>query len=444
MIPGDTFKKIILENERLITAGVGRILPREVSLPPATLEKVTVFYGVRRSGKTYLLFDLFRQNPGRALYMDFEDERLEGFTLADFERLRESFYELKPHLIRQKGALFLLDEVQNVKGWERFARRLAERGGARVFVTGSSSKMMPEEIHTAMRGRSWSQEILPFSFREYAAAKDIPLGDPDYRYGARRALVKNRFRQYLQWGGFPEIAFLKGDYEKRKVLNEYLEAMFFRDFVERFKIKNLLLSERLKERLFSAFSTKYSLTSFWKQAKGQIPFSKDSLFSYYKRYLESMLLFEVRKLSESSYQRLRNPAKIYLVDPSLGRRVTSPDWGRLLENVVFLELRRRGGEIFYFEGRRECDFVVKREQGWSACQVTWQLDETNREREMEGLAEACRACGLARGLLLTSEDEGERRLGRIHLQIRPVWRWIIEGLPGARRGLDRRRSPSRS
>ena len=425
MISPELLKEVLVGNERFITEEMEKIIPREYPLLPAGLRKVGVFYGVRRSGKTYLLFDLFKQNPGRSLYLDFEDERLEGFETGDLEQLRDCFYELKPDSIGQKGILFLLDEVQNIRGWERFARRMVEREGVRVVATGSSSRMMPQEIHTALRGRSWSVEILPFSFREYAAAHGLHSRDRNFRYGPQRALVKNRFREYLQWGGFPEVSSLRKRYEREKVLKEYLDAMFFRDLIERFRIKNIPLLDRLKERLFSSFSMKYSMTSFWKQYKDQIPFSKDSLFSYHRYFLESMLLFEVRKLSESSYQRLRNPAKVYLVDPGLARHVTSSDWGRLLENLVFLELQRKGVEIFYFEGKGECDFITRDEKGWSCYQVAWRLDEGNREREMSGLVEACRFLRLKRGTLLTSEQEGEQKAGPLTIRIQPVWKWVF-------------------
>lgn len=424
MLSKALLKEILLENEKFIDREIGFIVPRENIKVPERVGKVCIFYGVRRSGKTYLLFDLFKRHTGRALYLDFEDERLEDFEAGHFQLLEESFYELKPHLIGQKGVVFLLDEVQRVKGWERFARRATERGSLRVFVTGSSSEIMPRQIHTVLRGRSWSLEIFPFSFREYATAKKIPLHEKEWFYTSKKAIVQNAFRDYLRWGGFPEVSFLKTEYEKRKVLKEYLDAMFFRDLVERFKITNISLVERLYDKLFSSFSLKYSLTSFWKQYRDQLAFSKDSLFSYYRYFLESMLIFEARVLAESSYRRLRNPPKIYLVDTGASKRVGSSDWGRLLENAVYLGLRRRGEEVFYFEKEGECDFVAKQERGWAAYQVTWQLDEDTREREIGGLVEACQALGLQAGTILTGDQEGEiaRKNKKIH--VRPVWKWL--------------------
>ncbi len=423
----EEFKEIILSNEKLILDEINEIILRENLSFPEEVRRVCALYGVRRSGKSYILFDLFRKYRENALYIDFEDERLNGFQLKDFEKLRESFLELKPHLINQQEIVYLLDEVQNIEGWEKFSRRMIEKEKAKVFVTGSSSKMMPQEIHTSLRGRSWGVSVYPFSFREYSAAKKIDIKDPDFVYGTQKVLLKNCFSDYLQWGGFPEVSFLESIYEKRKVLNEYLSAMFFKDLVERFDIKNVTLLDVLKEKLFSSFSSKYSLTSFCKQYKDKFPFSKDSVFAYSRYFLESLLIFEVKKLSESSYQRSRNPAKTYLVDTGLARKVTSDDWGRLLENVVFLELKRKGYEIFYFEDKHECDFVVKdpQQNKWIAYQVVWQVNDKTKEREINGLIEACEYLGLKTGMILTYDEKGEKKIGRVNVKLLPVREWLL-------------------
>ena len=299
-----------------------------------------------------------------------------------------------------------------------------------VVATGSSSRIMPQQIHTSLRGRSWSIEVSPFSFREYVQAKNIDIKNKEFIYGSKKALVKNCFSAYLKWGGFPEISFLKSDYEKRKILKEYLEAMFFKDLVEKFKIKNIPLLDALMEKLFSSFSMKYSSTSFYKQYKNKFPFSKDSTFSYFHYFLESMLIFEVKKLSESFYKRLRNPSKIYLIDTGLARKVTSSDSGKFLENVAFLEFRRRGYEIFYFEGKNECDFVIKKNGHWSAYQVTLAINDNNRKREENGLIEACKFLGLKEGTILTYDEENQKKLDGIDIKIISLWKWLLSDTRG--------------
>src|SRR4030042_2583341 len=182
--------------------------------------------------------------------MDFEDERLTGFQAKDFEKLREAFLELKPHLIG-KETLFLLDEIQNVEGWERFCRRAVERENIKVFVSGSSSKMMPFEIHTELRGRAWSVEGLPFSFTESMRVKGLDVKKETAFSSTKKAFAKRYFNDYVRWGGFPEVSFLDTELERTRLLKEYLGAMFFRDLVERYRITNIPLLEALLNKLFS-------------------------------------------------------------------------------------------------------------------------------------------------------------------------------------------------
>jgi len=282
------------------------------------------------------------------------------------------------------------------------------------------------EIHTSLRGRAWSIEITPFSFREYLRLKGINIKDKKIIYGSKKALIKKYFSEYIKWGGFPEVSLLKSDFEKRKVLKEYLEAMFFKDLVERFNITNIHLLKILTEKLFSSFSLKFSLTAFYKQYKEKFPFSKDTLFSYYNYFLESMLIFEIRKFSESSYKRLRNPAKIYLADTGICKKVTSADQGRVLENIVFLGLRKIREEIFYFDENRECDFIVKDNQGkLFPYQVTLELKEENREREIDGLTEACKRLKIKEGTIFTYDEEDSIVAEGIHIKIIPVWKWLL-------------------
>ena len=426
MINKELLKEIIITNEEFITQQVKKIIKREGISFPEILNKVVILYGVRRSGKTYILYDLFKKYKSQAIYIDFEDERLTDFETKDFEVLKEVFLELKPHLIG-KELVFLFDEIQNIEGWEKYCRRIVEREKVKVFVTGSSSRIMPMEIHTSLRGRSWSIEVTPFSFREYLHLKGMDIKEENIIYGSKKALIKKYFSEYIKWGGFPEVSLLKSDLEKRKVIKEYLEAMFFKDLVERFNITNIHLLKVLTEKLFSSFSLKFSLTAFYKQYKEKFPFSKDTLFSYYHYFLESMLIFEIRKFSESSYKRLRNPAKIYLADTGICKKVTSADLGRVLENVVFWGLRKIGEEIFYFDENRECDFIVKDNQGkLFPYQVTLELKEENEEREIAGLVEACKKLGLKKGTIFTFDQEDNKVVEDINIQILPVWKWLLK------------------
>lgn len=423
MISREILKEIILSNEEFILYKIKNILKREGIYFPQKVNKVKILYGVRRSGKTFIFFDLFKKYKGPSLYIDFEDERLEDFELSDFEVLKEVFLELKSDFLNNKK-VFFFDEIQNIKGWEKFCRRTVEKDNINVFVTGSSSKIMPLEIHTSLGGRAWSIEVTPFSFIEYLRAKNITISK-NSAYGSKKIFMKKHFSDYLNWGGFPEVVFAETEFEKNKILKEYLGSIFFKDLIKRFKISNITLLNVLMDKMFSSFSLKLSLTSFYNQYKGKFPFSKDSLFNYYKYFLESMIIFEVRKFSESSYKRMRNPAKIYLVDTGLARKVSSQDLGRILENVVFLELRKRAEQVFYFEEEKECDFIVIRNNKSFPYQVCFELTEENKERELNGLILACKWLKTKEGIILTNQQEDEITREGIRVKIIPVWKWII-------------------
>jgi len=450
MISKNIIKEIILSNRQFILESLPGIVPRAAA-DVAAHGKTVILYGIRRSGKTFILYDIFRRNRDAALYLDFEDDRLAGFTAADFPTVQEAFLELRPEASGR--IVYLFDEIRHVEGWERFCRRVTERENAEVYVTGSSSKLMPLEVDTAIRGRARSVAVFPFSFPEFVRLRQGTVARDEFLYGAGKVEAKRLFAEYARWGAFPEVAIAAAPLEKTKLLQEYLRAMFFRDLVERYGMTNIALFDALSDKLFSSFSTRLSLTAFYRKYKDLFPFSKDLLFQYFHNFEESMLIFAVRKFSESSYKRSRNPVKIYPADTGLCRRVASEDAGRILENIVFLELARRGAEVYYFEEKQECDFIVKNEEGvrewagagdgtgdgtrlgdgtgegtrFAAFQVCRELTDENRLRETGGLMAACRRLALTEGTILTDDQEWEEESEGIKITVLPVWRWLKLG-----------------
>jgi len=424
MISKNIIKELILSSRTFILESLPGIVPRAAAVVTAP-GKTVILYGIRRSGKTFILYDIFLRNRDTGLYLDFEDDRLTGFTAADFTTVQDAFLELQPEAAGK--IVYLFDEIQHVAGWERFCRRVTERENAAVYVTGSSSKLMPLEVDTAIRGRAWSVAVFPFSFPEFLQFRQGTVDRNEILFGAQKVETKQLFAEYARWGGFPETALAVAPLDKTKLLQEYLRAMFFRDLVERYSMTNIPLFDALSDKLFSSFATRMSLTAFYRQYKDLFSFSKDLLFQYFHNFEESMLIFAVRKFSESSYKRSRNPVKIYPVDTGLCRRVASEDAGRILENIVFIELARRGGEVFYFEEKQECDFVVKDGEGarFAAFQVCRELTDENRLRETGGLTAACRRLDLIEGTILTDDQEWEEEAEGIKINIRPVWRWLL-------------------
>ncbi len=429
MIQTEIFKEIIVENESYVKSA-GRILPRQIHVPDPTslrrLKKAAILYGVRRSGKSFMLFQIFKKYPDRSIYIDFEDERLQDIQVEDFERIWEAFLQLKNKGRIPEGGIFLLDEIQNVPAWEKFVRRLSEKKGVAVYCAGSSSKITPKEIHTSLRGRTWSVEVLPFSFREFVAARLETAAPEKMIYGDDKVKIKMLFSEYMKYGGMPEVVFAENEIERRKIIKEYLRSMYFRDMVERYKVSNIPLLDALWDMLFSSYATKFSVNSFYKRYKALIQFSKDTLYMYYNYFLESMLVFEVRKFTESSYKRIRNPAKIYLVDHGLAKKTLSENLGRVLENIVYMQLRRMGQEVYYLqEEESECDFIATDEQTTTAYQVTWQLSDENSEREIKGLIAASKYAEAERFAILTYEQEDKLKVSGLEIEVLPVWKWLL-------------------
>lgn len=419
----EILKRVIVENREFISKIPGQFIERDCFRLPEKTRKVVVLYGVRRSGKTYLLYQLMKENPHNSLYIDFEDERLDGFSVQDFEKLREAFYELFPELIGQK-VFFLLDEVQVVEGWEKFCRRLVEKSPAEVITAGSSSKIYPENISTQLRGRAWSIEVFPFSFKEFVSFKGL-VPDEIMLASDERFKLVGFLNEYLRWGGFPEIATAGSDFEKQKISEEYLDALFFKDLVERCEISNLPLLKSLRNKIFSSFSTRFTLTSFHKKMKGSFPFSMDLLYRYYQHLLDSKTVFEIRKYSDSEYRRTRNPAKVYIIDPVLSHKIAHDDSARVLENIVFIELLRRNFTIHYFSNGSECDFIVSKDGETGVFQVTYRIEEGNREREINGIVEAAQRVRTNVGTILTFNEADELSEAGIDIKIIPAWKWLL-------------------
>jgi len=425
MISKEIIKDIITENGEYISSDVGPIIPRQgIIVPGPGTRKAKILYGTRRCGKTFILYDVYRKNKGRALYVDFEDERLSDADITDLQRIKESFFELKPGLLPAKNVTFCFDEIQNIKGWEKFVRRLVERENINIWVAGSSSKITPHYIHSSLRGREWSIPVYPFSFQEYLKVNKINLADSVY--GKKKTIALGCLDAYLKFGGYPEITLTPDDFTRKKILDEYMKAMIFKDLIEHYRIKNITLFDTLQESLFSSFADKFSPTSFRKQFRGKFPFSKTSLFKYYNHFISRLLVYELRIFTNSVYKRRRNPAKIYLADMGLARKTADDRFGRSLENLVFLDLRRSGYDGYYYEGVGQCDFVgYDKTKQFFALQVTWEITKDNQEREYRGLIEACRKFHLKSGFIVTRDQEYAFSEGSTTINVIPYAKWLL-------------------
>lgn len=375
--------------------------------------QITVISGIRRSGKSTLMSQFARQT-GEYYYINFDDERLINFAVEDFQNLMVVFQKLYPAMT------VFIDEVQNVAGWERFVRRIHDEG-YKIFLTGSNARLLSSELSTHLTGRYLKIELYPFSFMEFLDFKDV---DYSIASSKTRATVLRLFDEYLKNGGFPEFVRSNDPESLKRVYDDIL----YRDILVRFKIREVMGFKNLASFLFSNFTKETSYNSL----KNNIGFkSVTSVKNYIDFMREAYLLFELPKYDYSLKKQVSSGKKIYAIDNGLRNAVSfyfSEDEGRLLENLVFVELKRRGEEIFYFKGKNECDFIVRRGLKIAeAIQVSRELKRgISEEREINGIMEAVKSFKLKTGTILTGHQEDTLIKDGITLKLVPVWKWLIE------------------
>ena len=427
--------------EQLIADFHERPLPkpthREVALP-ALPGKIDAVIGMRRTGKTWFLFQAMRHYlkqdiPKTAmLYLNFDDERLLPMAAKDLGQVIDTYYRLFPYH-RDQTCYFFFDEVQSISGWEVWLRRLVDTERVQIAVTGSSAKLLSREIATALRGRSLSTEIFPFSFREalfHEGIGDIPVSRPGSK---KRALLENRFRRYLLNGGFPEVQSV-ADHHRIRILQEYVDVVILRDIVERYQVGNILPLRALIRHLLAAPATLFSVNKFYNDLKSQgVSCGKNTLHEYFEYLKDAYLIYPVLIHSRSERAKRVNLRKVYVIDTGLANAFLhqpQSDWGRLLENFVYMELRRQGLDIEYYrtENGLEVDFITT---DLRAAQMLYQVsldlrDNSTRERELRALTTAMQETGINYGTIISlgTEDRIETDAGVI--DVIPAWLWSVQ------------------
>ncbi|MDF3054369.1 MAG: putative ATPase [Gammaproteobacteria bacterium] len=379
---------------------------------------ILIITGIRRGGKSTLLQAIRKEQPQQDYYCNFDDERLATFTVEDFAALHEV-------LIEKYGEqdCFYFDEIQNIEGWERFIRRLHDHQ-KKILITGSNAAMLSQELGTRLTGRYRQLELLPFSFNEYLAFHQLALPDPDSTVG--KGIYQQYFHRFIEDGGIPGYQKLSDE----QYLKDLYEGILYRDVVTRHKITKV---HELKSLIYYAASNVSKIFSYGK-LRQMLALSHASTVKAYLDYLqESYLIFVIPKFDDSVKRQILAPKKLYFIDTKLlkliGFRPTS-DQGRLLENAVFLALRQKHTEIFYFSENKECDFIVKCNTGYQAIQVTCSLhDPDTKQREVDGLLEALIFFDLKSGLILTLDEEIEIEITKdhktYHIHVMPIWKWIL-------------------
>ena len=365
-----------------------------------SVDHVSIISGIRRCGKSTLLRQLARKKNSTC-FLSFEDPRLTQFEVNDFFKLEKIFEQT------DDSKIYFFDEIQHVEGWERFIRVLHDKK-TRVVLSGSNASILSRELGTSLTGRQITYELFPFSFTEYLALKNQTPG-PD------------SFSGYLLLGGFPDYL----TSSNQNVLISLYNDLIYRDIIVRHGLRNAKVVRELGVYLATNIGKEFSsnkLATIFELG------SVNTVLSYLSYFEDAYLFFTVPHFSWSAKQQARNPKKIYGIDTGLIRSLSlsfSGDQGRLLENVVFIELKRRGKDVYYYRSGNECDFVVVKDHLVEMLiQVCFELNADNLQRELTGLTQAMDELDMQTGLILTMHQEDQIVKGNRKVTVQPVWKWI--------------------
>ena len=345
-------------------------IEREVVLPNDP-EMIITVPGVRRAGKSSLLMlavnALLASGIKREqiLRVNFDDERLDGMPTEELDEVLQAYREMYPEM-NLKDVYMFFDEIQNIVGWDLFVLRVFKSYCPHVYVTGSNAKLLSSEISTALRGWTLDYEMLPLSFRELCRFKGI---DTRSYLETEKAKRYAAMEEYIYGGGFPKVVLSVDKSMKLRLLQGYFNTMLFRDLAERHKIKNIEALRYFLKRVMLNLTKTTSINAILNDMRSNgVSVSKDDLYNWADWAVEAYMFVRYPKYSPSFVKENQSLRKYYVIDTGMRQAILLPqseDKGKLLENIVALELfRRRGADrkMFYWQEGRECDFVVQREE----------------------------------------------------------------------------------
>jgi predicted AAA+ superfamily ATPase len=397
------------------------------------INKIISLYGVRRSGKSFILRQVAKTlsnsfGSKNCLYINFEEIRLEK-KLETLVKAYESYLEI----IRPTSRPFLfLDEIQEIEGWEKFVRSLQEKNEAKIIVSGSSSKLMSDEFASLLSGRDIPIEVFPLSFNEFLDFNKISIKSLEEALINKSSLIKN-LREYLEYGGFPEVVIEKNENTKKEILKRYFETILVNDVKKRFKIREVDYVEKLGIFYLTNIASPISFNRLSKVLK--IPTKTVERFS--KFISVSRMIFFLEKFSFGARERMVSPLKVYSIDTGISNAIGfrfMENFGKLMENLVAIELQRRfrrpNFEIYYFKDyqQNEVDFVIK--EGLKIkklIQVTYASgkDEIG-EREIKALIKASDLLKCEDLLIITWDYEDEIEVEGRKIIFKPLWKWLLQ------------------
>lgn len=421
MIQKEVIREILLENRKEVE--LQHVVPRNFQMEDFANY---VLIGVRRAGKSFMLYQQIQQNLKRGitwdsmLYINFEDERLMGMTAQELNLI----LEVHGMMSKERPILFL-DEIQDINGWEKFARRLADNK-YRVYITGCNAKMLGSDVATTLGGRYITKHIMPYSFPEFLQANEVSYDSNTLATTFGRAEVQRHFTNYFRFGGFPEGARLAS---KRDYINSVYQKIYLGDIASRNKIENQFSLRVLFRKLAESVKQPISFTRLTNIiASTGAKLSKPTLINYLEYSKDAFLVYPIKNIADNLTQRETNP-KYYFVDNGIISILAMDVDTSLLENMVAMELLRRYGleeQVFFYNKNVEVDFYIP--DAATAIQVSYNPKKSDEtwERESTTLIKLSKVLDCKRLIILTYELEENIELKGLNIEVIPVWKWLLD------------------
>lgn len=396
--------------------------------------QIITITGPRRAGKSFIMRQMAKRlidkghAPKNIMHVNFEDPR---FIESGVSFLEQIFSAYKEYLIPAGTPVLLLDEIQEIEGFEKWVRMMHELSKAKIIISGSNARLLSRELGTLLTGRHLDLSVFPLSFGEFLMFNGMAFKEP-FDIAGREVEIKGLLRKYIEFGSFPEVALSQ---QKKEILLTYFEDVVTKDLLRRFKIRK---PQDLRSIIKYYLSNTSSLVTF-KSIERFLEMSITSVKNYTDYIEQAYLVFPLKRFSFKVKEQEKSPRKMYAVDTGLCNAVGfrfSENLGRLAENIVFITLKRRqaaspGVELFYWKDvhHREVDFIVK--EGLkvkSMIQVCWDMrDEKTRNREMRSLAKAMKELNVPTATIITEDTEGEEKIRNKSVKLVPLCKWLMAG-----------------
>ena len=416
MVNRSDLRKVILDWCGWLERAKVSCFTRDISFT-MPVNQALALTGVRRAGKSFSAVNFILENDASVFYMNFEDPFFSiEFSVTIFDQLITAYVEE----FGKEPVYLIFDEIQNINSWERWVRKTVDLKKYKIILSGSSAKLLSSEVATALTGRGVERNIWPLSFKEYL------------RFSGKKCESDNEYlaaiREYMNFGGMPEIVLLKDENQKVELLRQYLTDIISKDILNRYQIR----SKRTLDQIVIYYLTNISSLHSYNSVKNAFDVNLDTVRDYTKYLGECFLIFEVNRYHPNLKVSARDPKKIYSIDTGLrnfNSASHSTDLGRLAENIVFVELKRRGYEISYFKDNFEADFVATQHSEPNLIvQVCYSdmRDESTYNREIRATTEAMQQLKMHEAFIVTENRHETLKINADLIHMVPLYEWLLE------------------